>query len=176
VIDEVVPGASEVAEAIDAMDEPEGWRAARREELSRICRGMDYTFTVERRGLSVDELLEKLAFAERQVRHLTHPRWMPLRPGRRMPSVRTIAKYWAGRSPFHEVDVEQPQCFRCLRLAPEWGGSYFERAHLVDRFLGGLDHAANLVPLCGRCHRMQPIFEIDQGLDALAWVSAGQSA
>jgi hypothetical protein len=111
----------------------------------------------------------------------------PERPGRRMPKLYDIAYYWYNERPgTFRVSLTVPLCFRCLRrLPPEelrprnihkrWlsASSYLERAHLVDRFVGGLDGPQNLVPLCPECHRCMPTFEIDQGDRAIAWVQAG---
>lgn len=64
---------------------------------------------------------------------------------RRMPPVRRIAEHW-GRAP----DV----CFRCGMGTP-----HPDRAHLIDRCVGGLDDVQNVALLCSLCHRMMPPFE-----------------
>jgi 5-methylcytosine-specific restriction endonuclease McrA len=99
----------------------------------------------------------------------THPNWMPPRPGRRMPSIKKILAYWERLSdnPF-EIHPATPACFRCGLEVDQW--NWLERAHLVDRWLGGLDNEANLVMLCRLCHRLMPMFEIGQVADALEWV------
>lgn len=89
---------------------------------------------------------------------------------RRMPTLLKIVAYWARRDTF-EFDPDRPACFGCGSQAPEWSGSYFDRAHLVDRYLGGLDNEPNLVPLCFLCHRLQPIFA--SGDQAIEWVRSG---
>lgn len=94
---------------------------------------------------------------------------LPRRPGRTTPPARDVAEYWdttiAGLFGIH---LDAPRCFCCGRREAEW--SDFERAHLVDRALGGLDHEANLVLLCRTCHSQMPMFEIDQWYDAVMWV------
>lgn len=47
-----------------------------------------------------------------------------------------------------------PYCVRCGRVTP-----HVEKAHIIDRMLHGLDTPANLAPLCGPCHRGQPMFQ-----------------
>jgi len=47
----------------------------------------------------------------------------------------------------------QEGCFTCGNLDD------LERAHLVDRCFGGLDHCANLIIICHACHRKMPSFE-----------------
>lgn len=61
---------------------------------------------------------------------------------------------------FHDVDPTR--CFRCGVIART------ERAHIIDRAFGGLDDVQNLIPLCFRCHRDQPIFA--NGEERRAWV------
>ena len=171
--DVIAPWLPDIRAAIDALDEPAEWKAARRAALARVSSTFEEEFNSAALRLPVDELLQMLRSAKQEAERLADPRWLSKRPGRRMPSVSTIAKYWAGRRPFEDVSLEEPQCFGCRRRAAEWSSSYFDRAHLVDRFLGGLDHAGNLVPLCVACHRLMPLFEIDQGQVALDWVRAG---
>ena len=82
------------------------------------------------------------------------------RPDRRMPSMGRIVRY-------HGMDHEAPRCFKCRREYREW--RLLDRAHVIDRFCGGLDHEANLRPLCASCHRLQPIFRPGEEEQALAW-------
>lgn len=70
------------------------------------------------------------------------------RPGRRMPTAVKIARYWLGAGPF-AVDMDRPACFGCGQREAEW--RHLERAHLIDRMCGGLDHEANLAPHGLRC-------------------------
>ncbi|WP_280248783.1 HNH endonuclease [Nocardia abscessus] len=63
----------------------------------------------------------------------------------------------------------QPRCFRCGLRVEIW--NQLDRAHLVDRFLGGLDHEPNLTMLCPLCHKIMPMFEPEQGAEAIAWVA-----
>lgn len=120
---------------------------------------------------------------ERVVR----PGWIPERV-RRMPTLGPIAAYWSEREPF-AIRLSPPHCFRCQIRCPrsgvpastrksEWdkASRYLERAHLVDHALGGLDGPQNLVPLCHRCHRAMPMFDIGEGAAAIAWVLAGPPA
>jgi 5-methylcytosine-specific restriction endonuclease McrA len=104
-----------------------------------------------------DELDRRLAAA-----HLP-----PKRPARRMPTLRAIARHW---------DLgDHPACFRCGDEPPVegWGNAHgwLERAHLIDRWAGGLDLVTNIVPLCPRCHRRQPIFEPGDEDAALTWAA-----
>lgn len=100
---------------------------------------------------------------------------------RRMPSLWRIAQHWASRDLF-PVDLEIPSCFACEQVAywderdtlrERWqrASSFLDRAHLVDRFLWGLDGPQNIIPLCKACHRAMPSF--DNGPDAIAWVRKG---
>lgn len=90
------------------------------------------------------------------------------RPKRRMPTMTQIAKH-------HGFDRSTPLCIRC-GLVPDdyatWkdaGGLGLERAHVIDRVFDGLDTLANLLPLCWRCHRGQPIFKAGDEAAALDW-------
>jgi hypothetical protein len=51
----------------------------------------------------------------------------------------------------------------------EDGGGRLEKAHVIDRFAGGLDTLPNFRPLCPTCHRLQPMFVPGQEAEALAW-------
>lgn len=95
---------------------------------------------------------------------------IPRRPPRKMPLGRQIAEYWQHLgAPFH-IDADVPQCFCCRRVSTDWRD--FDRAHLVDRQLGGLDLEANLAMLCPRpCHTLMPVFEIDEWEKAIQWVA-----
>ena len=76
-----------------------------------------------------------------------------------MPSAAKVALHWRRRT---------IACFLCGAVAECWND--LERAHLIDRWAGGLDGAQNLVLLCGFCHRIQPIFEPGDEARALEWV------
>ena len=93
-----------------------------------------------RRRAPVSELAEGLRIA----RAKDDGSYVWPRPGRSMPTVRRIADYW-GKPSDH--------CWRC-NLASD----YLERAHLIDRWAGGLDSVANLALLCVTCHRLMPCF------------------
>jgi hypothetical protein len=73
---------------------------------------------------------------------------------RQMPSMKVILRHRG---------FQEARCVRC-----GYGG-YLERAHIIDRFLGGLDNPANFAPLCDECHRNQPIFEPGDEAEALRW-------
>jgi len=101
-----------------------------------------------------------------------------------MPPLWTLARYWAGRLGYSDDDLAVPFCFGCgtempyKKRAPaqqRWNeaAGRLERAHLVDRWCGGLDGPQNVIPLCSLCHRLMPTFGIDQGDAALAWVTEG---
>lgn len=107
---------------------------------------------------------------------------LPERGPRRMPSLWTIAEYWAQHEVF-DFDLSQPSCFACGREPPATSGTqrdrwdaasgYLERAHLVDRCRGGLDGPQNIVPLCFPCHHAMPPFDVGEGQAAIEWVQAG---
>lgn len=104
------------------------------------------------------------------------------RAGRRMPSLWRIVSYWEPLGTF-PVSLESPHCFACFatRRIPagatspgaRWQAAGLERAHLVDRILGGLDNASNLVPLCAFCHFHMPSFGPQSGAQAIRWVQDG---
>ncbi len=81
-----------------------------------------------------------------------HSGW---RGPRRMPSMKVVAR---------RLGMETPECVRCGR-----DDVVLDRAHLIDRVYHGLDNAANLAPLCGWCHKVQPIFEPGDEAAALEW-------
>ena len=85
------------------------------------------------------------------------------RPGRWMPSLLKIAQ-------FHGLG-DEPFCVRCGYQPPvqTWreAARYLQRAHIIDRVYDGLDAVQNIVPLCGLCHRRQPIFR--DKVPALEW-------
>ncbi len=88
----------------------------------------------------------------------------PIQKARSMPSMASIAKYWAKRDPSwlrsHYIGWGEPFCFACGWLAPvsDWVSAqrWFDRAHLQDRFFGGPDEPHNIVPLCHLCHHDMP--------------------
>lgn len=100
---------------------------------------------------------------------------------RRMPSLWSIARHWAGLDVFTFRETI-PSCFACLREVPHeiraaprfrWDASaaYLDRAHLVDHAHGGLDGPQNLVPMCRMCHAVMPRnFRLGDGPDAIDWV------
>lgn len=74
-----------------------------------------------------------------------------------MPPLEDVCAYWA-------------LPIRCVRCGCRHN---IDRAHVVDRMLGGLDHVGNLRPLCESCHRLQPSFGPEEVDQAVAWFSAG---
>lgn len=88
------------------------------------------------------------------------------RPKRKMPTWVRIARHLG-------IYDDVPACFHC-GLAfwdYEWGtvGGRLERAHVIDRFTGGLDVESNIRPLCPWCHKLQPMFEPGQEEEALIY-------
>jgi len=156
------------------------WEAARQRALARADsdherqRKQAVTAYAER-WITMDALLRQLRDADATLadtrRSILHETWMPARPGRRMPPAPKIAAYWADRGEPFKVNPEEPACFACWDTADEWG--HLERAHLVDRWAGGLDGPQNLAMLCNPCHRVMPIFLPGQDADAINLVLAG---
>lgn len=66
-----------------------------------------------------------------------------------------------------------PKCYRCegevARASWSTATGVLDRAHVIDRWCGGSDEAANLRPLCHDCHEMQPIFYPGDQAVALYW-------
>jgi hypothetical protein len=90
--------------------------------------------------------------------------------------------------------IQTPHCFRCDEYMP-WGssillpyahvpfstelneeqkwnisGKWLERAHLVDRALGGPDSPDNMVMLCHGCHVVMPSFDFGKRQAAIDWI------
>lgn len=87
-----------------------------------------------------------------------------VRPGRSLPPLEAIAGY-------HDLGPV-PHCVRCGRVYEgTWrgAGQRLHRAHVIDRFLGGLDLEPNLLPLCVLCHTFQPSFGPGDEAAALSW-------
>lgn len=63
----------------------------------------------------------------------------------------------------HHGGLPDDRCWRC------WTAGPLDRAHLIDRCMGGLDGAQNLALLCYQCHRRMPSFEPGQEREALAY-------
>ncbi len=81
------------------------------------------------------------------------------RPGRKTPSASTVARHWRGDP------HERFRCWRCDH------GCRPDKAHLVDRMLGGLDGPQNIYLLCPECHHGMPMFAPGQELAAIGWAS-----
>jgi len=94
--------------------------------------------------------------------------WLASRPPRKMPSAKKVVVYWKLRGKPFDVQSNQPCCFACKTPSDSWNN--FDRAHLVDRFLGGLDHEVNLVMLCHACNKIMPMFEVSNYQHAIDWV------
>lgn len=107
------------------------------------------------------------------------------RPTRKMPPCGEIHDYWAECRNgywvyfFGQVSIDHPRCY-CCHIGPEmlcendwprhlWG-SFFDRAHIIDRSRDGLDGPQNLVLLCKSCHRAQPSFGPSDWMFFLEWV------
>lgn len=52
---------------------------------------------------------------------------------------------------YHKLDMDDPSCMACGEGMETWREC--ERAHVIARWLGGLDGAQNLWLLCHFCHR-----------------------
>jgi hypothetical protein len=159
------------------LDEPWQWRQARLDALESLERASrDELKRIVLDG-PIDDMSANMGHLWRRVngqaRLVVQPAWLPPRPGRRMPSAVKVARYWATQRPdVFDVCAEEPACFRCGLDVEEWG--WLGRAHLVDRWLGGLDHAANLAMLCSLCHRIMPSYDIDEAAKAIAWIKEGE--
>lgn len=81
------------------------------------------------------------------------------RPKRRMPPIKRILEY---------RNIKEPHCQKCLvPMRPK----HLERAHLIDRFFGGLDGVQNLVLLCSWCHKRMPSFCNGEESAVLSWLA-----
>ena len=112
---------------------------------------------------------------------------------RRHPSAWAIAEYWLSDTdtPFctpgdfyvcHDFyRIQMPHCFRCdiwrsfedgLSDSEKWNqsGRWLQKAHLVDRALGGPDTPDNMVMLCPECHSVMPSFDYGEKQAAIEWV------
>lgn len=146
---------------VGSLIEPEPWRSLRAELLAELDRLQGGDFDPRKvRPSDFSSISRRRAI-------INNPAWMPERPGRRMPPAKRVATYWRTRGAFN-IDVSDPRCFCCGRQESSWGD--LERAHLIDRAIGGLDNEPNLTMLCRTCHSQQPIFEIDEWDNALRWV------
>lgn len=96
-----------------------------------------------------------------------------------MPTLYRVALYWSQFPDVFDVDLDTAFCFRCAIVVAfdetktqreVWreANRYLQRAHLADRYRGGLDGPQNLVALCIPCHRVMPTF--DDGEGAIRWV------
>jgi hypothetical protein len=143
-------------------EEPHEWRERRRLALERLEEKLvDDLCNIH---METSDAIRKYEAAKRR---LLDPDWLPPRPPRRMPSAQKIAKYWQGRDTF-PLASDRPRCWRCGHVVEKW--NHLDRAHLVDRFLGGLDHEPNLAMICILCHKLMPMFEPEHGQEAIAWV------
>jgi hypothetical protein len=160
------------ARKIDALDEPPEWRAARLAALSRSAYDVERWMFDLTAARTADEITERSRREDEVAEYAASSSFRFHRPARRMPSVITIARHWAARDTF-TVDLDHPHCFGCRVETDAWSNSFYERAHLVDRVWGGLDHAGNLALLCATCHRGMPTFDVDEGEAAIEWVVRG---
>lgn len=87
-----------------------------------------------------------------------------------VPTKWQLAQHWCASSqrkvfaPMLEA-LDAPSCFACgwfserwEKATPKssWERALLERAHIVPASLGGSDDAANVILLCGPCHRESP--------------------
>lgn len=143
-------------------DEPPAWQRARQ----RAFDDLELRLVDDACSLDVDTRSAVHSYnAGRRV--VSHPGWLPPRPPRRMPAAHKVAEYWRDRGVFRVTAA--PSCFRCGVPAELW--NHLDRAHLVDRFLGGLDHAANLAMICTTCHKLMPMFEPESAQAAISWIT-----
>ena len=167
-----MPWFAEAEAMIANLDEHPGMRSARLRALVEVEARWNDAFQTW--SPSVGPLPDVIKSWRTRAYAVAQPDWQPARPTRRMPAVSMIVRYWARRDTF-KVDVKNPACFRCGRSAPAWENRYFDRAHLVDRCFGGLDHEANLALLCMQCHREMPSFRPTEERAAIEWVRAARS-
>lgn len=147
------------------------WRQARLNAIAAVHR-REMNVLDE---VPIPDMREVARAANRECfRIATHPQWLPPRPGRRMPSAKRIAGYWYDHPGTFDVDPVTPECFRFRLGVESWGR--LERAHLVDRWCGGLDLEPNLAMLCVLCHRIMPMFLIDQVAEAISWIRSADDA
>jgi 5-methylcytosine-specific restriction endonuclease McrA len=151
------------------LDEPWQWRQARIDAVHALDQNV--TKNVCNTTIDWPALVRQ---SKGQAEQIVRPEWLPARPPRRPPSAVKIATYWAERrAGVFNVDVDDPACFRCGLSVSEWGR--LERAHLVDRWCGGLDHEGNMAMLCCVCHKAMPWYDIDGVDGAIAWIADGLS-
>ena len=134
------------------------------------------------------DLNERVSELEREVARLRSRVF-----NRRHPSAWAIAEYWLSDTdtPFCTPGdfyitgdlyrIQLPHCFRCGKWLPAdngihekelWNrsGSWLQKAHLVDRALGGSDDTDNMVMLCAECHSVMPSFDYGERQAAIEWV------
>jgi 5-methylcytosine-specific restriction endonuclease McrA len=93
-----------------------------------------------------------------------------------MPTQKRIHSYWLESRPsesyelFNQYDIAEPSCYSCGCWSECEVWSY-ERAHIVDRMLDGLDIESNLVLLCRPCHKRQPIIGPDNYAHFIEWIN-----
>lgn len=128
----------------------------------------------------VQSILDKYGITDLRMPPPAPPS-LPRRPRRHMPQIWTVASYWHKRGTF-AVDLDDPHCFRCGFVARckqdtsprcRWNSAALVRAHLYDRWAGGLDGPQNIVPLCSRCHGIMPMFLARAELHPIDWVLDG---
>jgi hypothetical protein len=153
------------------IEEPECFAQVRQQTISLLLKAEDDAIVrwAVRTDRPIDELHDELDQIRQQLKTVaTQPNWMKPRPPRRMPRAESIARYWELRSETFSVDASDPRCFACKTQVEKW--SDLDRAHIEDRFLGGLDHEANLAMICQPCHRLMPMFEPGTYQDSVGWI------
>lgn len=150
--------------------EPQCWKDARTAEIKRLQKIETQLLHLRGGGhLNRTQFYEQLKQLEKAINQAKFQEdWLAFRPARKMPSAKKIAAYWEQRGTPFDVQSNQPCCFACKTRSDRWNN--FDRAHLVDRFLGGLDHEANLAMLCHTCHKIMPMFEVSDYQHAIDWV------
>lgn len=177
----------QVDQAIDALLGPDvsadyPREPRRRAALREIRRRVRVLRTAcVRYGQPQSELLLELRQIKAEQDRILSPDWIPYRGDRSIPSLWTIARYWAQRGTF-AIDLDNPHCLACGYSqeldgtpAERWkqAGRFLQRAHLIDRVRDGLDGPQNIIPLCGACHRAQPSYGVEQCDEVIAWIQAG---
>lgn len=166
---------TEIAPAI-AETETSEWLAVRRQHIAALHAAQDRTLERWVDGyITSERRRESHASIQRDIdRVASYPGWLAARPPRRMPPARRVAEHWHRLGAPFAIDIDEPACFGCGLTVARW--SDLERAHMIDRFLGGLDHEANLAMLCALCHRLMPMFDVGDEAAALHYVQNSGSA
>jgi hypothetical protein len=154
-------------------------------ELTKTARAREIAALKRRRANMTPE-----AYDEATRRVMFASDWVAPHVRKPLPSLWTIASYWAERDKranhegLFQVNLDDPHCFGCRvtadlpdtdDLEERWysSGWWLERGHLVNWARDGLDQVQNIVPLCRICNRFMPIFDAEHAAEAIAWVATG---